>query len=183
MATYKVRVMTLTMPMPLDSKKLARVWKVSTDRYQSSKLLNRERVLRKAATVYPAIAVPFNSQAEGVWPLMRKRYSASTTSYVKTPLSGTHYGKRLTDGVAAAEGQYDGLNCKCYREEVDWTWIRLLKVYNFCARSIWKVGRELQIYCQRAERDKKAQRPVQQGQTNRTGSLKDSGGYEMKSAR
>ena len=52
----------------------------------------------------------------------------------------------LTNGIAAAEGQYDGLNRESHRKKINGTGIRLLEVDDFCTGSIGEIGGVLQIY-------------------------------------
>lgn len=53
---------------------------------------------------------------------------------------------RLTDGIAAAKGQYDSLNRESYGKEVNGTGKRLFEVDHFCSRSVGEVRGVLQIY-------------------------------------
>ena len=57
----------------------------------------------------------------------------------------------LTNGIATAKGQYDGLNSESHRKEVNGAGIRLLEVDDFCTGSIGEVGGVLQIYRQGAK--------------------------------
>ena len=57
----------------------------------------------------------------------------------------------LTNGIAAAKGQYDGLNRESDRKEINGTGICLLEVDDFCTGSIGEIGGELEIYRQGAK--------------------------------
>ena len=58
-----------------------------------------------------------------------------------------------TNCVTATKGQHDGLNCESYGKEVNGTRECLLKVHDFCTRSVREVGSVLEINGQRAEGD------------------------------
>ena len=76
---------------------------------------------------------------------MRKRYSASTKC-TQVSHSKTHLREILTDGIAAAEGQYDGLNRESHWKKIYGTGKRLLEIDDFCSRSVGEVGGVLEIY-------------------------------------
>jgi hypothetical protein len=101
--TYNISVNNLTIPIPLDNQYEYFVLNKRTRVISTNHCCQAREHLRITATLYPAMATPFNSQSVGKWPLIRNKYLARTfLPLVNVPKSND---SELTNCITTAERQ------------------------------------------------------------------------------